>query len=243
MRCAAVIPCFNEDRAIAALVSELQQYLGIVVVVDDGSTDQTAFKAENAGAMVLRHEQNQGKGASLKMGLSHLLNLGLEWAVTLDGDGQHAPADLPALLQCAEQTGASLVIGNRMPRAKAMPWLRRGVNRWMSRKLSKCARRHLPDTQSGFRLIHLSSWASLDLTTRPTAQHFEVESEMLMAFLAAKYPVEFVPIQVIASTRKSRIDPLIDSLRWWRWWRSMKQTSQGMAEAIEPSYVPLAQKI
>jgi glycosyltransferase involved in cell wall biosynthesis len=236
---AAVIPCFNEDSAIAALVSELHQYLNLIVVVDDGSTDQTVLKAKNAGAIVLRHERNQGKGASLQTGLSHLYNSGFEWAVTLDGDGQHAPVDLPALLQCAEQTSASLVIGNRMPHAKAMPWLRRRVNHWMSRRLSQHAGRHLPDTQSGFRLIHLPSWASLHLT----AQHFEVESEMLMAFLAAQYPVEFVPIRVIASARKSRIDPLIDSLRWWKWWRSMKQTSPGAPEIIEPSYAPLVQKI
>jgi hypothetical protein len=141
---------------------------------------------------------------------------GFEWAVTLDGDGQHAPEDLPALLWCAKQTGALLVIGNRMDNAHAMPWLRRRVNRWMSRKLSQRAGRQLPDTQSGFRLIHLRTWAALPLKT----ERFEVESETLMAFLAAGQRVEFVPIRVIRSSRRSHIHPVTDSLRWLRWWRS-----------------------
>lgn len=214
--CAAAIPCFNESASIAPLVTAVRQQLPFVLIVDDGSTDGTARLAQNAGAVVVRHERNLGKGAALKSGLSHALKLGCEWAVTLDGDGQHAPEDLPGLLQCAEETGALLVIGNRMDEARKIPWLRRRVNRWMSRQLSRRAGRHLPDTQSGFRLIHLRTWAALALNTK----HFEVESEMLMAFLAAERRVEFVPIQVIRSRRRSRICPVADSLRWLRWWRN-----------------------
>lgn len=218
---AAVIPCFNEDRTIGQLVSQLRQHIELVVVVDDGSADETALTAERAGAMVLRHDRNRGKGASLRTGLSYIHSLGCEWAVTMDGDGQHDPADLPALFRCAEQTGASLVIGNRMGNAETMPWLRRQVNRWMSKKLSHFASRRLPDTQSGFRLIHLQTWTDLPLT----AQRFEVESEMLMAFLAANHPVEFVPIRAIPAARKSRIRPMADTLRWLKWWRETRKPS------------------
>lgn len=239
--CAAVIPCFNEDRTIASLVSALQEYLPLAVVVDDGSTDATSRKAKGANAEVIRHKCNLGKGAALQTGLSHLHRRGFEWAATLDGDGQHDPTDLPALRQCAEQTGASLVIGNRMTDAESMPRLRRYVNQWMSQRLSRCAGRHLPDTQSGFRLIHLQTWASLSLCAR----HFEVESEMLMAFLAAKHPVEFAPIRVIAAARSSRICPLRDTLRWWKWWRKMKQTSprHPAIKMTAPQPPTLAQKI
>jgi glycosyltransferase involved in cell wall biosynthesis len=216
--CAAVIPCFNEFASIAPLVRAVRQHLPFVLVVDDGSTDDTAALAKAAGAVVARHDRNQGKGAALKTGLSRALERNFEWAVTLDGDGQHAPEDLPALLRCAEETGAALVIGNRMNEARKIPWLRRHVNRWMSRKLSQRAGRHLPDTQSGFRLIHLPTWAALSLQM----EHFEVESEMLTAFLAAKHPVAFVPIQVISRGRSSHIRPVRDSLRWWKWWRGLK---------------------
>lgn len=241
VKCAAVIPCFNEEKTIPSLVSALRLYLDVVIVVDDGSTDKTAPKAKDAGALVIRHERNRGKGAALQTGLSHLLDSGFEWAVTLDGDGQHVPADIPALTRCAEQTGALLVIGNRMHSPKAMPWVRRHVNRWMSQKLSQHAGRHLPDTQSGFRLIDLQTWDSLRLSAR----HFEVESEMLMSFLADKRPVKFVPIRVVASIRKSRIHPVTDSLRWWKWWRKMQKTSASLPK-IEISSAPcatIAQKI
>lgn len=219
--CTAVIPCSNEGGSIAALVCAVRQYLPLVIVVDDGSTDQTASVARQAGAMVISHGQNFGKGAALRTGLSTARTLGFEWAITLDGDGQHAPDDLPAFLQCAGQAGPSLVIGNRMHNARAIPWLRRQVNRWMSRQLSRRAGRPLPDTQCGFRLVHLETWASLSLST----EHFEIESEMLMSFLAAKHPVAFVPIRVIGRARGSHIRPMTDSFRWWKWWRGLKQSA------------------
>ena len=221
MKCAAVIPCFNEDKTIAPLILALRPYVNRIVVVDDGSTDETASNARSCGTMVIRHDSNRGKGAALQTGLSRVLELGFTWAVTLDGDGQHDPVELPRLVRRAEETGAPLIIGNRMPQARAMPWLRRRVNRWMSRKLSLYTGRSLPDTQSGFRLIHLETWASLPLK----AQRFEIESDMLLAFLMANHPVEFVPIRVIPAARQSRIHPVSDSWRWWQWWRVMKKNS------------------
>jgi Glycosyl transferase family 2 len=219
--CAVVIPCFNEGASIAPLVAAVRQHLPTVLVVDDGSTDDTSALATAAGATVVGHERNLGKGAALKSGLSRALEQDFEWAFTLDGDGQHAPEDLPAFLRRAEQTGALLVVGNRMHNARTIPWLRRQVNRWMSRQLSRRAGQHLPDTQCGFRLIHLPTWAALPLQ----AEHFEVESETLVAFLAAQRPVAFVPIRVIGRGRTSRIHPVADSLRWWRWWRGLDRPS------------------
>jgi glycosyltransferase involved in cell wall biosynthesis len=233
--CAAVIPCLNERAGVAALVAALRQQLPRVMVVDDGSVDDTAARAGVAGATVLRHERNFGKGAALRTGLSQARRQGFDWAVTLDGDGQHAPDDLPVFLQRAEQTGARLIIGDRMHQARAIPWLRRQVNRWMSRQLSRRAGRRLPDTQCGFRLVHLETWATLSLST----EHFEIESEMLMAFLAARHPVEFVPIRVIGRGRRSHIRPLADSLRWWKWWHQLNHPGSGYAPAGSPMRVTL----
>lgn len=219
--CVAIIPCFNEGATLAALVGAVLQHLPFVLVVDDGSTDMTSVTARAAGATVVRQARNSGKGAALSTGLSLARKQGFEWAFTLDGDGQHAPDDIPAFLCCARQTGAVLVVGNRMHNALAIPWLRRQVNSWMSRQLSRHAGRRLPDTQCGFRLMHLETWAGLPLHT----EHFEVESETLMAFLAAKCPVAFVPIQVIGRGPGSHIRPVADSWRWWRWWKSLAQAS------------------
>lgn len=218
-----VIPCLNESASIAAIVSAARQWQPTVLVVDDGSADRTAQIAENAGAVVLLHAKNCGKGAALQTGLAHALQSGFDWVVTMDGDGQHRPEDLPAFLRCAEQTGATMVVGNRMGEAWKMPWLRRTVNRAMSWMISRCAGRFLPDTQSGFRLIHLPTWAALSLQSKK----FEVESEMLLAFLAAGERVEFVPVQVCHSERASHIRPLADTWRWLVWWE--KFTGLGLA--------------
>jgi len=213
------MPCFNEERTVAPLVAEVQRFVHEIIVVDDGSTDNTRSQAERAGACVLQHARNQGKGAALRTGLAHAHQSGFAWAITLDGDGQHRPDNIPLFLDCEERTTATLVIGNRLHNALALPWLRRWVNRWMSRWLSAKAGRPLPDTQCGFRLVHLKTWAALPLKTN----HYEIESEMLLAFLAAGHRVEFVPIEVIGRGPHSRIHPLLDSWRWWRWWRHIPQ--------------------
>jgi len=229
--CTAIIPCLNESASITALVAAVRRQLSSVLVVDDGSADATAQFAESAGAVVLRHAKNSGKGAALQTGLAHAAKSGFEWAVTLDGDGQHAPEDLPALFCCAEMTGARMVIGNRMGGAHKMPWLRRSVNRAMSRMLSRRAGKFLPDTQSGFRLIHLPTWATLLLE----AEKFEVESEMLLAFLAAGERVAFAPVQVLRSNRPSHICPLADTLRWLAWWKKFHRPDRRhLAARSEP---------
>lgn len=212
--CAAVIPCFDEAARIGRVVSEIRAVLPNVFVVNDGSTDGTAVAARPA--FVIEHDSNRGKGAALHTGLVTAHRRGFGWAALLDGDGQHSPADLPAFFHAAEQTGARLIIGNRMLDPRTMPMVRRFVNRWMSRRLSRAAGQTLPDTQCGFRLVHLPSWAKLSLETA----RFEIESEMLLAFIRAGLRVEFVPIQVIYNSGASKIHPLADTWRWFRWWFS-----------------------
>ena len=212
-QCAAIIPCHNEAAAIAAVVRGVQRCLPTVLVVDDGSTDDTARVAAAAGAEVLRQTPRRGKGAALTTGWQHARARGFPWSLCLDGDGQHSPDDIPAFLAAATATDARLLIGNRMANPASMPWLRRQVNRWMSRRLSRLAHADLPDTQCGFRLLHLASWSRL--TT--TAEHFEIESDLLLAFLRARLPVAFVPVQTIYQSEQSKVHPLRDTLRWFRW--------------------------
>ncbi|HKQ39528.1 MAG TPA: glycosyltransferase family 2 protein [Verrucomicrobiae bacterium] len=211
VNCAAVIPCLNEAEHIGSVVGDVLPLLLKVIVVDDGSKDGTSQEAARAGAEVIRHEANQGKGAAVQRGLGHARECGFEWALLLDGDGQHAASDIPKFLS---ETGAHLVIGNRMAEAGQMPWLRRFVNRWMSRQLSCRLGMALPDTQCGFRLVHLPSWSQLNLET----SHFEIESEMLTAFVEAGLIVKFVPVRVVYRNETSKIDPILDTVRWFRWW-------------------------
>jgi glycosyltransferase involved in cell wall biosynthesis len=211
--CAVVIPCLNEAAAIEPLVAEVRKQLPVVIVIDDGSSDSTEKCAAKAGAEVIRHEQPQGKGAALQAGWRRALEQGFTWALTMDGDGQHAPSDIPEFLNCAGTSGASLVVGNRMAYPGGMPLIRRWTNRFMSGRLSRLAGQVLPDTQCGFRLMHLTAWSKLVIKTT----HFEIESELLIAFARAGHKIGFVPIQVIYRAEESKIRPLQDTIRWFRW--------------------------
>jgi len=229
-RCAVVISCFNEAERVGPVVTRIRQHLPSVIIVDDGSTDDTAEVAKMCGANVVRLPENGGKGAALRAGWRRASELGFTWTLMLDGDGQHAPDDAPMFFDCADRTGARLVIGNRMVRAEAMPWVRRQVNAWMSRRISALTGAALPDSQCGFRLAHLETLRGLALMTN----HFEIESEVLAAFLAARQRVEFVPVQTIYHAGPSRIRPIPDAWRWWRWLRSQHKARAGAGRAAAP---------
>jgi glycosyltransferase involved in cell wall biosynthesis len=223
-RCAAVIPCLNEQATISAVISDLRQHVGTVYVVDDGSSDETSSRAEAAGARLLRHSSNKGKGAALRSGWNRALRDGFSWALTLDGDGQHACSDVAGFFKAVEKTGARLVIGNRMHDADRIPWLRRFVNRAMSRWISKAAGCELPDSQCGFRLMNLHDWQRMNVH----ADHFEIESDVVLQFIRGGLLPVFVPIQVIYKGERSKINPLRDTIRWFRWWRAAQRRCQSI---------------
>jgi glycosyltransferase involved in cell wall biosynthesis len=214
-QCVVVIPCLNEASRIGNLVKSIRSRLPLVLVVDDGSRDGTGKVGAEAGARVLRHEVSLGKGAALQDGWKLAAAWGARWVLSLDGDGQHAPEDIPLFLEAAEKTGAALIVGNRMDRPGVMPWVRSLTNRFMSWKLSRLAGCALPDTQCGYRLMYLDAWSALNLKTA----HFEFESELLIAMARAGFRIEFIPIQVIYGDERSKIHPLRDTWRWFRWLR------------------------
>lgn len=235
MNCAAIIPCCNEAAAIGPLVTAVRAQLPRVLVVDDGSTDGTAAASRQAGAEVLSSSVNQGKGVALQRGLRRAHELGCAWALLLDGDGQHAVEDIPAFLAVMAADRADLVIGNRMAAPAAMPPLRRRINRIMSGVLSSLTGTALPDTQCGFRLVRLSVWATLPLQ----CAHFEVESEMLVACLAAGHRVEFLPVRSRYQSEHSKVRPCRDTVRWLAWlWRARGDFVK--ARADQPRRIPLA---
>lgn len=216
--CVGLIPCLNEEATVGRVVSGVREFLDRVLVVDDGSTDATAQAARSAGGEVIGHAAPMGKGRALAAGLSRARDDGFSWALALDGDGQHAPLDIPKFFRAAESGNAALVVGNRMASARSMPWVRRWVNQWMSRRLSRLAGREFPDSQCGFRLIRIDAWDALKLRT----EHFEIESEMLVGFVRAGHEVRFVPVEVIYQSERSKIHPIRDAVRWFRWLRLTK---------------------
>ena len=221
--CAMVVPCLNEGATIHSLVLESARHLPRIIVVDDGSCDQTAVRASAAGARVIRHEATRGKGYSIQTGLSRAAMEGCRWALLMDGDGQHCPGDIPRFLECAERSRAALVVGNRMGSAAAMPWVRRLANRWMSAWLSLGLGCRLPDSQCGFRLVRLDAWLECECQ----GDHFEMESEMLLQFVRRGHLIAFVPVKTIYKSERSKIRPLRDGWRWLTWcWRATRLKSR-----------------
>ncbi len=209
----AIIPCRNEAAAIGPLVTEVRRHVHRVLVMDDASTDGSGGLARAAGAEVLAFPTNRGKGAALVAGLREARARGCAWALLLDGDGQHAPEDIPAFLDVMRSDRADLVVGNRMATPGAMPFPRRLFNRVMSATLSALTGTSLPDSQCGFRLLRLAAWAP-EMTR---CARFEIESEMLVSFLADHRRVEFIPVRSLYKSEQSKIHPLRDTLRWFRW--------------------------
>ena len=216
-----IIPAFKEAARVAAVVGEARDYCPDVVVIDDGSPDDTAQVAAAAGAIVLEHVRNQGKGAALQTGFDYAREQGYDLAITLDADGQHAPSDIPAFLQAYARTHSPVLIGNRMGNPAGMPWLRRFVNRFMSAKLSRIMGQHVPDTQCGYRLYHRSAFPAgpCDVHSR----RFAAESEVLLRLSLQGRKIGAVTIQTIYGNEKSKINPLADTFRFFRMLRRFKK--------------------
>lgn len=209
---AAVIPAYLEEKHIADVVRRTLEQLENVLVIDDGSPDATAATARNAGAEVIVHPQNLGKGESIKTGLRHWLDRNLNYVVILDGDGQHLPEEIARFLEAASSTRAELLIGTRMQDVREMPFVRRAVNRYMSNKISRLCGQAIPDTQCGFRMMH----RSLIPDVLGGAERFDYETEMLILASRKGCRVESVPITTVYSDEVSSIHPVRDTIRFFK---------------------------
>src|SRR4029453_10025966 len=151
LKAAAVIPAYREEKHIGDIVRRTRVQLDHVLVVDDGSDDQTARRAREAGAEVIVHNENCGKGEAIKTGLRHWLDRQFIRVLILDADGQHLPEEIARFIAAAATAAdPSFFLGNRMTNVAGMPLLRRVVNRYMSRQISGLCGQEIPDTQCGF---------------------------------------------------------------------------------------------
>lgn len=197
----ALIPGYQEGPRIARVVEGAARHLP-VVVVDDGSTDDTASRAERAGATVIRQVPNQGKGAALRTGFRYAIEHGAEAVVTLDADGQHDPDEITGFLAAYRSSGPELIVGRRD--FAAMPPIRRLSNTVGGVVFSGAVGRRIPDNQSGYRLVGRRLMTAL-LDSREDGFAFEVE--MIARAIALDLPIAWVPIRTIYAGEPSHIRP------------------------------------
>lgn len=208
---AAIIPAYLEEKHIADVVERTLKQLDHVVVIDDGSPDATAANARAAGAEVIVHERNLGKGESIKSGLRHWQERGFAHVVILDGDGQHLPEEISRFLAAAAG-GAALLVGTRMNDVRQMPLVRRIVNRYMSDKISRLCGQQIPDTQCGFRMLEAAVIPDL----LQGSERFDYETEMLILVSRKGCRIDSVPISTVYSDEVSSIRPVRDAIRFFK---------------------------
>jgi glycosyltransferase involved in cell wall biosynthesis len=198
---AVVIPAFNEERFIGSLVLETLRIADRVIVVDDGSKDRTSALARMAGADVLIHGRNQGKGVALENGLAYALSLDVDAIVVMDGDGQHRPYEIHDLVRPVLAGEADMVIGSRFQGVKSqIPWWRQVGQHALTMATNTASQVRSTDSQSGFRAFSRAAVESMDL--RSTG--FSVESELQFLAAEKQWRVVEAPISVIYEEKAKR---------------------------------------
>ncbi|MGQ9503215.1 MAG: glycosyltransferase family 2 protein [Anaerolineae bacterium] len=210
----ALIPAHNEAGRIGSVVAGARLSVP-VLVVDDGSTDSTAMEASAYGATVLRQSSNLGKGAALQTGFRWALQHGYPLVVTLDGDGQHDPLEIPRFLDCYGSTRADLIIGARD--FAGMPFGRRLANSLGRMLFSWALGCYVADNQSGYRL---ASSRMMQAMLTSSERGFEFEVDMIITAVCHHYHLEWIPVRTIYAGQPSRIHALSHVLRFlhivWR---------------------------
>ncbi|MCC6556669.1 MAG: glycosyltransferase [Polyangiaceae bacterium] len=210
MRACAVIPAYDAERSVGDVVrgaSLLWPEQGAVIVVDDGSRDHTEEVARAAGATVLRHPSNRGKGAALRTGLEHALRGGFDVAVTIDADGQHPPEEGRRLLEADPDAGA-LVLGVRDLEGAGAPRANQVSNRISNFFLSAFAGRPLADTQCGMRRYPIARALALG----PRDDGYAFEAEIILRAVAGGVRIVEAPVRVIYPPEGQRVTHF-DSVR------------------------------
>jgi glycosyltransferase involved in cell wall biosynthesis len=220
LKTAAIISAYGEEKHIGDIVRRTRRQLDHVLVVDDGSRDTTARCAREAGAEVIVHSQNRGKGEAIKTGLRHWLDRQFTHVIILDADGQHLPEEIDRFIAAAASAaGPSFFLGNRMNNLTGMPFVRRVVNRYMSNRISRICRQKIPDTQCGFRMLNRQLIPEL----LDGGNRFDYETEMLIIASRKGYRIESVPITTVYSDEVSSIHPARDTLRFFKLMRRYRR--------------------
>ena len=224
MKLSVVIPAYNEASRIRSVIDAARLHLP-VLVVDDGSADNTVEIARLAGAEVLCQFPNQGKGMALKAGYGYALSQGYDAAITLDADGQHDPVEIPLFVQVFFERSSDLLIGARD--FSRMPFSRRFANSSGRVLFSWAVEQPVRDNQSGYRLV---SRRMMEAALASDEKGFEFEVEMIVTCVQRGYCLDWVPIRTIYAGQGSHIHPLRHTLGFlrlvWRTRRRMRRSQE-----------------
>jgi len=205
MKILGLICAYNEQKTIGRIASETAKYVDRVLVVDDGSHDNTRKEAEKSGALVFTHYKNQGKGQALRTGLRYFLENRFDYAITLDADGQHLPSEIPRFIEMI--ANYDCLIGKRDFSHPSVPASRRLGNRLDSAILSKILGTSVHDPQNGFRMFSKANGIDKILLGNGT-KGFTFEIESLIKMIRSGYRIGWVNISTIyEEERKSKINP------------------------------------
>ncbi len=210
LRITVVVPAFQAAASVGEVVARTRATVPAarVIVVDDGSSDGTGSVAAAAGASVVRHDTNRGKGAALRSGVAEVATGQGSVIVTLDADGQHPPEEIPRLVAPIAEGRADLVLGAR-ERTAAMPLGRRLTNRLSAALASRIGGQSIPDAQTGFRAFT----AEIAALVRPTESHYEYEAAFLLEALARRVRVASIPIPTVYHGAPSHFRAVADTWR------------------------------
>ena len=209
---AILIPAFCEEKTVSEVVAAARAYVRDVIVVDDASTDETAARAEAAGATVLRREVNGGKGAALTQGFQYVLDQGFDAVITMDADGFHDPDYIVTFLDTYYRTHIPVLIGNRMADPRRVPLVRRWSIRSMSYWLYRLMGVYVPDPPCGFRFYRCDVLPFL----LESASTLPAEFETLLHIASRRIQVGPVRITKKRHRHKSIISPFRDIVRFAR---------------------------
>ena len=207
LKVVAAIPAFNEEKYIGTIVLKTRQYVDETIVIDDGSTDQTANVARLAGATVIQHQQNRGYGASIKSLLSEARAKGADVLVLLDGDAQHNPDEIPELIKPISE-GFDLVIGSREQQKNDIPGYRRIGQRVIARFSGVLSGNNLSDSESGFRVFSKKALDLLELKENGMA----ISAETISKATEQGLKITERPISVRYTEDGSTLNPVVHGL-------------------------------
>jgi glycosyltransferase involved in cell wall biosynthesis len=207
----AIIPAYNAAKSVGAVVESCRDVINNIVVINDGSADATGDVARAAGAEVISHPHNRGKGAALKTGFAWALEHGFDAVITLDADGQHLPHEIPKFIAAREETRGDLIIGGRSHLFERMLPRRRLANRFSAWSIARASGTDVTDSQSGFRLYSANLLRNVHLRT----DGFDMESEVIVHAGRRGLKVLTIPIELgfVDGVSTSHYKPVRDTLR------------------------------